>query len=311
MPGSGTSRNESPVRWPRRRSDDPAPDDLFRGLYVTDDTVDHLLRGPDPLRVQTRRPGFLGDGPLGGWPGPRVGCPTSRSISSCRARSGPRRRFERLYGYLNDDVTRRRATIGLALEFGSRRRPRPRAALSSSGTAGGAGPGARPGSRPAVPEPALRVPDRVTAHLLGDARPRAEVARCCRPSSPAPERPRRPPGGRRAGTVSASPAGAPARVGARHRPRDRGGSRRRASASRRWLDLSLLARARDPEEPVHLCGREALLREAGLVAGPVEALAGPQWTPCAGSRRAGPVRRRSAGPQPGSRAARASRCAAG
>ena len=27
------------------------------------------------------------------------------------------RRFERLYGYLNDDVTRRRATIGLSLEL--------------------------------------------------------------------------------------------------------------------------------------------------------------------------------------------------
>ena len=26
-------------------------------------------------------------------------------------------RFERLYGYLNDDVTRRRATVGLALEL--------------------------------------------------------------------------------------------------------------------------------------------------------------------------------------------------
>ena len=26
-------------------------------------------------------------------------------------------RFERLYGYLNDDVTRRRATIGLSLEL--------------------------------------------------------------------------------------------------------------------------------------------------------------------------------------------------
>ena len=30
-------------------------------------------------------------------------------------------RFERLYGYLNDDVTRRRATVGLALTLADRR----------------------------------------------------------------------------------------------------------------------------------------------------------------------------------------------
>ena len=39
-------------------------------------------------------------------------------------------RFERLYGYLNDDVTRRRASVGLALQLAGSvahggRRPRP------------------------------------------------------------------------------------------------------------------------------------------------------------------------------------------
>ena len=50
-------------------------------------------------------------------------------------------RFERLYGYLNDDVTRRRATVGLSLELcgasswsaGARSRFSPDAPLTSSG----------------------------------------------------------------------------------------------------------------------------------------------------------------------------------
>ncbi len=29
-----------------RRADDPAPDDPFRGLYLSDDAVDQLLQGP-------------------------------------------------------------------------------------------------------------------------------------------------------------------------------------------------------------------------------------------------------------------------
>ena len=33
-----------------RRADDPAPDDPFRGLYLTDDAVDRLLRTPRPRR---------------------------------------------------------------------------------------------------------------------------------------------------------------------------------------------------------------------------------------------------------------------
>ena len=84
-------------------------------------------------------------------------------------------RFERLYGYLHDDVSRRRASAGLALE------------LCSSGASPGAGPGrARLGPLGAlvagglivVEDPdrpfltrALRVPDRVAAHLLGDDTP--------------------------------------------------------------------------------------------------------------------------------------------
>ena len=79
-------------------------------------------------------------------------------------------RFERLYGYLNDDVTRRRATVGLALAL---------ADVSSASSAARARllPGAplidralvqvEDADRPFLTR-ALRVPDRVAAHLLGD-----------------------------------------------------------------------------------------------------------------------------------------------
>ena len=49
-------------------------------------------------------------------------------------------RFERLYGYLNDDVTRRRASVGLALQ------------LAGAVADGGRGPG------PAGAEPAAAAP---------------------------------------------------------------------------------------------------------------------------------------------------------
>jgi hypothetical protein len=52
-----------------RRSNDPAPDDPFRGLYLTDDGVDRLLAGgtgaapPMPRRTPARRCGCAN------WPG--------------------------------------------------------------------------------------------------------------------------------------------------------------------------------------------------------------------------------------------------
>ena len=86
-------------------------------------------------------------------------------------------RFEKLYGYLNDDVTRRRASVGLALQ------------LAGSSTLAGAARARLEPSRPLlrhgllvvedIERPlltrALRAPDRVTAHLLGDDAPAAEL----------------------------------------------------------------------------------------------------------------------------------------
>ena len=115
----------------RRRADDPAPDDPFRGLYVNEQTVDQLLEVPaDP-----------------GASGPDLTALAAVEAAADQAEATGeairlRRlahdaaltaldtellliallpdldtRFERLFGYLNDDVTRRRASVGLALEL--------------------------------------------------------------------------------------------------------------------------------------------------------------------------------------------------
>ena len=83
------------------------------------------------------------------------------------------RTFESLYGYLNDDVTRRRATVALALDLcgvpahsaAGRARFHPAARLVASGLIEVDDP-----ERP-LPSRSLRVPDRVVAHLLGDDTP--------------------------------------------------------------------------------------------------------------------------------------------
>jgi hypothetical protein len=169
-----------------RRADDPAPDDPFRGLYLSDDAVDRLLeqRATDPV-----------------WP------ETTARLSACERaadeaeESGCRMRmrdladtfgldtldvdlllvalsceidprFEQFFGYLNDDVTRRRPSVAVALEL---------CGIPLTAAAGHArlqhGPLVRGGlvvvDEPERPFPgrALRVPDRVVRHLLGDDEP--------------------------------------------------------------------------------------------------------------------------------------------
>ena len=87
-------------------------------------------------------------------------------------------RFERLYGYLNDDVTRRRASVGLALQLagesamaaGTRARLELSRPLVSRGLIV-----VEDAERPFLTR-GLRVPDRVGAHLLGDDAPAAGLA---------------------------------------------------------------------------------------------------------------------------------------
>jgi hypothetical protein len=174
-------------------------------------------------------------------------------------------RFERHYGYLHDDVTRRRASVGLALELcgldptdaAARRRLSPTGPLVAGGLVVVDDP-----DRPYLTR-SLRVPDRVTAHLLGDDTPEPRIAALLEHRAPAP--------GRGAGTaLLPGPGPSPALIYVREPPGSSAKGYATAMLGRPVLvaDLDRLGTA-DPR----LLAREARLRGAALVAGPVDAVA--------------------------------------
>ena len=268
-----------------RRQDDPAPDDPFRGLYLTDEDVDRLLaaRAPGPARDGTEVAAVE-----------RACDEAERSGSPSRLRSLQRRgaltdldvdvllaalvpdldsRFERLYGYLNDDVTRRRATIGLALEVGA---ARPTSAAARARLAPGApllDHGLVTIEEPERPflSRGLRVPDRVASHLLGDDEPDAALSEVVVTPQAAP--------GPLAEDLARVLIGGVRLVYLRDLGRRTGRGAAAAALSAAGLeviglDADRLAVQPTAEELVRLARREALLRHAGLIAEPVEALAG-------------------------------------
>ncbi|TMF56860.1 MAG: ATP-binding protein [Chloroflexi bacterium] len=172
----------------RRRTTDPETDDRFRGLYISQAHVDRLLA---PRAVPAA---------------PDAGAARARddieSAADAAEQEGAdlrlRRlgrsfrleeidiellliamapdvdaRFERLYGFLQDDVSRRRASIGLGIELCG-------VPSSSAYVRSRLAPGAplvdeyliliEEPERPLLTR-SLRVPDRVTAHLLGSDAP--------------------------------------------------------------------------------------------------------------------------------------------
>ncbi|HEY9371832.1 MAG TPA: ATP-binding protein, partial [Streptomyces sp.] len=172
-----------------RRAVDPDPDDPYRGQYLSPEAVARIL-----------------DAEHGPWPGAFAAAepPAGSALDLLAVRFGLSpfdldlllvamapdldARFERLYGYLNDDLTRRRPTVGLALELcgqtgttGARFRLSPTAPLVAGGLIEVTEPERPPLSR------VLAVPDRVTAHLLGDASPDPRLADLLReaPEDPA------------------------------------------------------------------------------------------------------------------------------
>lgn len=174
-----------------RRAD--AGTDPFRGLYITDDEIDrHLSEGPLPAVP----PVLAADHLRATVEEAADDAEAAGSVLRLRrlARSfelseldvdillialapdlDPR--FERLYGYLHDDVTRRRASAGLALELSGaasgsgveRARLHPYAPLVAGGLLI-----VEDDDRPFLTR-SLRVPDRVAAHLLGDDTPDKSV----------------------------------------------------------------------------------------------------------------------------------------
>ncbi|MFE1171915.1 ATP-binding protein [Streptomyces sp. NPDC058773] len=183
----------------RRSADDPTATDPLRGLYVTPETARRLAAQPpvagtgEPYADGTRAAvtdtdAAYADTTATGEPADRAAGspgPADRSVTLA-ARFGLSaldlhillaalapdvdRGFEPLYGYLNDDVGRRRATVALSLDLagtgpwepGARARFHPAAPLLSGRLLV-----VEDEDRP-LPGRALRVPERVVAHLLGD-----------------------------------------------------------------------------------------------------------------------------------------------
>ncbi|WP_435809828.1 ATP-binding protein [Streptomyces mirabilis] len=152
-----------------RSATDPTAADPLRGLYLSEDAVRHLLepagQDPAPESWDSERGDRLDL--LAG----RLGL-TELDVRILLIALAPDldRTFEPLYGYLNDDVSRRRATTGLALDLcglpahraEARARFHPSAPLAALGLAVVEEP-----ERPFLSR-SLRVPDRLIAHLLGD-----------------------------------------------------------------------------------------------------------------------------------------------
>ncbi|RGC65806.1 Proteasome-associated ATPase [Micromonospora sp. MW-13] len=293
-----------------RREADPQPDDPFRGLYLSDEAVDAALaagREPfapwpgDPADASARA--SAGSGPTVGpeETAPAGPGPTPGGTDGTGRKPGPDRlaalaraagltpldealllvalapdvdsRFELFYGYLNDDVTRRRPSVGLALRLCGL----PEAAAPARLRLAAGAPlidvallRVDSPDRPVLSR-GLWVPDRVGGWLLGADAPEPSLAGLAEPvDAVGPP----PPGARQLGRAGARLAYL------REQP---GGSALALAvaaldfAGRGALSVDLPRLAADPQaaELATVLVREALLTGAGLVVGPVRG--GEPW----------------------------------
>ena len=271
-----------------RRQNDPNAEDPFRGLYLSDEQVDLILADSVASRVIEWE-----DGPALAALEAEADALEAEG-SAIRLRDLARRgrlddvdvdllliavapdldvRFERLYGYLNDDVTRRRASVALGLELAgtstwsaaSRARLSAGAPLVAAGLVQVEDP-----ERPFLSR-SLRVPDRVVAHLLGDDRPDPAVADLLWQPPPVP------PGDLPSALASMVGDGVSliylqVKAGASG-PSLAVTALRQAGLRSVVVDLEHLGPAGDLSELTQLVRREALLEGAGLVVGPLDAVA--------------------------------------
>ncbi|MER7739489.1 ATP-binding protein [Streptomyces sp. NPDC096538] len=167
-----------------RSAGDPTAGDPLRGLYLDEDAVRHHLNAV-PAPAPADEP--ADDEPPGDRLGPltrRLGLrPLEAAVLLAALAPDLDRSFEPLYGYLNDDVGRRRATTGLALDLCGApvHRPEARAVFHPAAPL-------RALALLEVEEPerpflsrSLRVPGRLLAHLLGDDTPDASLTGRVRP----------------------------------------------------------------------------------------------------------------------------------
>ncbi|GAA2997519.1 ATP-binding protein [Actinokineospora diospyrosa] len=237
-----------------RAGNDPGFADPRRALYITQADAERVLDAPlDPVRAQNPVPpsGRMAD------LAKRFGLDeTDVELLLVAIAPDIDARFEQLYGYLNDDISRRRPTVGLALRLCGlpqagmgRFRLSPTAPLIAGGLVEIGDASAAALSR------TLRVPDRVVAHLLGDDSP-APVLDCqvcvADQCGPFAERVRQ--------ATAAGPVHLHDTTGEAHRIAVE------ALGTAVVVDPSALT-----ESTVVPLLREALLRDAGVVVGPLEA----------------------------------------
>jgi hypothetical protein len=248
-----------------RRSVDPNPEDPFRGLYLSDEAIDALFddrRAPFAPFAEAVSDGVLarlaGTVPL-----------TELDVELLLIAVAPDvdSRFEQFYGYLNDDVTRRRASVGLALRLcgipegsaAGRARLDADAPLITSGLLT-----VEDQDRPFLSR-SLRVPDRVVSHLLGDTRSDPALADLVRLGIEPLDLP--------GGELLARALGGSVRL-IYLRERHGGGAQELASSALSTAGYATLvvdvAKFATTPELTRAVLREALLRRAGIVLGPVD-----------------------------------------
>jgi hypothetical protein len=255
-----------------RRNTDPSPDDPFRGLYLSEEAIDALF---DARRTPFAPfAGTVPDGELG-----RLAATvplTELDVELLLVAVAPDvdSRFEQFYGYLNDDVTRRRASVGLALRLCGI----PEASATARGRLDADAPLVTAGLL-AVEDPdrpflsrSLRVPDRVVSHLLGDVRPDPALVEVARLGTEEANLPGREP-------LAKAIDGGVRLIYLRERSGCGARELANATLSRAGLATLLVDIADLPTGPertgtTRALLREALLRGAGVVIGPVD-VAGP------------------------------------
>jgi len=169
-----------------RSADDPSADDALRGLTPSADYVGHLLDvsglSTEPRAMPSTVEAFLAPDlivDIGGWPRLAELVKTfeltalDAAALVLAAVPGLDPDFEPCYGYLNNDVTRKQATIGLVLDLCgvSALDPAARARfVAGAPLIGGGLVEVGDLDRPLLSR-VLTVPDRVVGHLLGDDAP--------------------------------------------------------------------------------------------------------------------------------------------
>ncbi|MFT2019999.1 ATP-binding protein [Streptomyces sp. 796.1] len=258
-----------------RRAGDPDPDDPYLGQYLSPEAAARVLAEPadrfglpappaahpPPGSVIERLAGAFGLAPI------------DVDLLLIAVAPDLDTRFERLYGYLNDDLTRRRPTVGLALELcghGGASAVRFRLAAGAPLLAGGLVEVGEP-ERPPLSR-VVSVPDRVTAHLLGHDAPDGALLPVLGEDVPDPA----------VDGVRVREAASAAGTGSCHvHVRSHGGAPEGlAGAALREMGRGVLvvdaaALARRPDEwptVAAVAAREARLTGAGIVIGPLEAL---------------------------------------